>query len=114
MESERVSDTNHLDILGVKYALVWGTPTHGEQEALGYTDVTAPSITLNHNLVPSQQLYVALHEIIHALMFAGHFPFMHSDEPPHWHDEGRVDAVASLLAEVIKRNYTILKPMMEE
>ena len=102
--------TDTIKLLTTEYRLVRGVPVHNGAEVLGLTDALAATITLHENLPPSHDLYVFLHEVIHSLMFMGHFDFMLDDNGRH--DERKIDAVASLLAQVIKDNYSSLTTLM--
>lgn len=102
-----------LDILGVSYTLIPTTelitPDIGP-EALGTADNHKCEIKYCEN-TPSQRLYILLHELLHVLTYMGHLQFLRVDGE-QYDDEAKVDAVASLMAEVLKRNPQVFIPLI--
>ena len=74
------------------------------QLRLGFMDAAVQEITINQDLSPSWRPYILLHEILHALSFMGQLQFLRKADNPCQDDEAKVDAIASLLAEVLTRN----------
>jgi hypothetical protein len=54
-----------------------------------------------------------IHELLHALTYLGHIQFLR-DETGVQDDEGKVDALASLMAHFIKNNRGVLDDLMRK
>jgi len=95
-----------LDILGNKVTVDVGHLSHDAigQMRFGFMDATAQEITINETVDPTWRVYLLLHEVIHALSFMGHLQFLKREDIPYMDDESKVDAIASLIAEVLTRN----------
>lgn len=102
-----------LDILGVSYTLTLTPnlilPDEGP-ESLGVVDNHKCTIHVCDN-TPSQRLYILLHELLHVMTYMGHLQFLRV-EGQQYDDEAKVDAVASLMAEVLKRNPHVFVPLI--
>ena len=95
-----------LDILGTRWTADVGKLPNDVlgQMRFGFMDAIAQEITINEEVHPSWRVYLLLHEVLHALSFMGHLQFLKREDLPQIDDEAKVDAVASLLAEVLTRN----------
>lgn len=95
-----------FDILGTRWSVAVAELPGVEvgQMRLGFMDATMQEITINQDLNPSWHPYILLHEILHALSFLGHLQFLRKADNPYQDDEAKVDAIASLLADVLTRN----------
>ena len=94
-----------LDILGCRWTADVGVLAHNQfgQVLFGFMDAAQQELTINQEINPSWRPYILLHEILHALTFMGHLQFLRIKGELR-DDEAKVDALASLLAEVLTRN----------
>ena len=94
-----------LDILGCHWAFKIGHLDRGNvsQMHFGFMDAPNQQLTINRDVDATWRPYLAIHEILHALSFMGHLQFLRL-EGQLVDDEAKVDAMASLLAEVLVRN----------
>lgn len=96
-----------FDILGtkwrVKVAELFCEQTGNMQ--FGFMNAENRTLTINQDTDPSWRLYLLLHEVLHALVFLGHLQFLRHENFPAVDDESKIDAIASLLAEVMNRNH---------
>ena len=95
-----------IDLLGTMWDIRIGqvSAAEGGQMRFGFMDAEDHSITIHHDSDPTWRFYLVLHEVLHALSFLGHLQFLRRDDHPGFDDESKVDAIASLLAEVLLRN----------
>ena len=95
-----------FDILGTKWIVKVGELNGrlGAPMRFGFMNAEDRTLTINQDTDPSWRLYLLLHETLHALVFLGHLQFLRDDEHPHFDDESKIDAISSLLAEVLNRN----------
>lgn len=101
-----MNNRTELDILGTKWALLVGElrPDSTGRKLFGFMDAEVREITINQETDPSWRLYLLLHEVLHALSFMGHLQFLKREDFRHIDDEAKVDAVASLISDVLIRN----------
>ena len=95
-----------FDILGTKWIVKVGELRGrlGAPKRFGFMNAEDRTLTINEDTHPSWRLYLLLHETLHALIFLGHLQFLLDDEQPQFADESKIDAIASLLADVLNRN----------
>lgn len=91
-----------LDILGHQFHWFSNCPIHRNDGSLGSTDMAKGDIFTDSEMMESLTPVVLVHEILHVLIFQGHLQFLKDDEGRD--DEAKIDAVASLLVEVMRRN----------
>jgi hypothetical protein len=98
-----MANARKLDILGNEFELHVGElETHPTGDVqFGLMDARVQRITLNREIDATWRTYVLLHEILHALTFMGHLQFLRLPDHPGVDDEAKVDAIASLLSEVL-------------
>lgn len=104
----------YLDILGVKYPLLLEDEifqTNGHP-AYALCANQPPRIQISTMAAPSQRLYLLLHESLHALSYMGHLQFIRKQDDPFQDDESSVDALASLIAELLTRNKGVIVPLV--
>lgn len=106
--------TMRLDIIGVEYpvALCDNIFQHSGHLAYALCNNQPPSIQISTKAVSSQRLYLLLHEVLHALSYMGHLQFLRDDGDPFRDDEASVDALSSLMSEVITRNKEVFIPLI--
>ena len=104
-----------FDILGTKWNLNIGELARNELGAkqFGLMDAEAREITINHKTDPSWRFYLLLHEVLHALSYLGHLQFLKHEDFPEHDDEAKVDAIASLLSEVLTRNGLVSSSVLD-
>jgi len=92
-----------LKILGCDWKLRTGAldaPVHGLMDAM------RGELTINENTDATWHTYLMLHEVLHALVFMGHLQFLKLDGEMA-DDEAKLDAISSLLSEVLVSNSLI-------
>lgn len=80
----------------------------------GFMDAETQRITVNNKTDETWRTYLFFHEVIHALSYMGHLQFLKRDDLPHIDDEAKVDAIASLIAEVVTRNGLFKKEVLDQ
>lgn len=96
-----------LDVLGTKWVVNIGELERDDagQLRFGFMDAATHTLTVSHDADPTWRPYLLLHELLHALSFLGHLHFLkRTDEHSNLDDEGKVDQLSSILAEVLVRN----------
>lgn len=94
------------DILGTEWQVISGIPS---ENMLGYMNAIKQQIQIRPGVPASWQLYLLLHETLHSLTFLGHLQFLRCEPPSDGYtitqdDEAKIDAVASLLSTILRRN----------
>lgn len=92
-----------LDILGAQYVVEFDPDLAADSGNLGLTKIAEGRIILDPTMLPDLLPHVLLHEILHVLIYMGHLQFL-QHEGTRVDDEGKLDATASLIVEVLRRN----------
>jgi len=80
----------------------------------GFMDAEEGTLSIHKDTDDTWRLYLLIHEILHALSYMGHMQFLKRSDLPHYDDEAKVDATASLLTEVLMRNGFINKEVLDQ
>lgn len=116
MQDNNTGGRINIDILGNKWAVKVGEIEHNDsgQMVFGFMNAEEQTLTVNEHTDTTWRLYLLLHEIIHALSYMGHLQFVKRSDFTHIDDEAKVDAIASLLADVLIRNNFIRQEVLDQ
>jgi hypothetical protein len=95
-----------ISILGNEFDLEIDelTPLETGDMRFASMDTRQQEIVINKDVDATWRVYLLVHEVLHTLTFLGHLQFLRLPDHPGIDDEAKVDAISSLLADVLVRN----------
>ena len=102
-----------INVLGNRYAVRPDSTLLVEENKLGATDMAAGEIRWYPNVLPEMVPHVIFHELVHALLFLGHLQFLVHPVTKQ-HDEAGIDAIVSLLLDVLRTNGLLNEERLRE